>query len=137
MFCEKDVLKNFTKFTGKHPCRSLFFSKVAWGLQFYWKETTIQVFFSELCEIFKSTLFYRTPPVAASEKTLEQLLSAIATSAFINSFEQTSIISFLTSIMIKTCSQWTKRRSRTYFNFHFCSLGVGLLPQWLWFTAMT
>ena len=37
MFCEKDVLKNFKKFAGKHLCQSLFFNKV-----------------------------YRTPPVAAS-----------------------------------------------------------------------
>ena len=27
-----------------------------------------QVFFCEFCEIFKKTFFYRTPPVAASEK---------------------------------------------------------------------
>ena len=31
------------------------------------KETLAQVFFSEFCEIFKNTFFYRTPPVAASE----------------------------------------------------------------------
>ena len=30
---KKDVLGNFTKFTGKHLCQSLFFSKVA-GLKF-------------------------------------------------------------------------------------------------------
>ena len=29
MFCEKDVLRNFAKFTGKHLCQSLFFDKVA------------------------------------------------------------------------------------------------------------
>ena len=29
MFCKKDVLRNFTKFTGKHLCQSLFFKKVA------------------------------------------------------------------------------------------------------------
>ena len=29
VFCTKDVLKNFAKFTGKHLCQSLFFSKVA------------------------------------------------------------------------------------------------------------
>ena len=28
MFCQKDVLKNFTKFTGKQLCQSLFFNKV-------------------------------------------------------------------------------------------------------------
>ena len=29
VFCKKDVLGNFTKFTGKHLCQSLFFNKVA------------------------------------------------------------------------------------------------------------
>ena len=28
VFCEKGVLRNFTKFTGKHLCQSLFFDKV-------------------------------------------------------------------------------------------------------------
>ena len=32
VFCKNGVLKNFAKFTGKHLCQSLFFSKVA-GLQ--------------------------------------------------------------------------------------------------------
>ena len=29
VFCKKGVLKNFTKFTGKHLCQNLFFNKVA------------------------------------------------------------------------------------------------------------
>ena len=29
VFCKKGVLKNFTKFTGKHLCQSLFLNKVA------------------------------------------------------------------------------------------------------------
>ena len=29
LFCEKRVLRNFSKFTGKHLCQSLFFNKVA------------------------------------------------------------------------------------------------------------
>ena len=29
MFCKKDALRRFTKFTGKHLCQSLFFNKVA------------------------------------------------------------------------------------------------------------
>ena len=33
-FCKKGVLKNFTKFKGKHKCHSVFFNKVA-GLQLY------------------------------------------------------------------------------------------------------
>ena len=38
MFCEKVVLRNFTKFAGKHLCQSLFFNKIAsLGLQLYQK----------------------------------------------------------------------------------------------------
>ena len=29
LFCKKGVLKNFAKFTGKHPCQNLFLNKVA------------------------------------------------------------------------------------------------------------
>ena len=29
MYCKKGVLRNFTKFIGKHQCQSLFFNKVA------------------------------------------------------------------------------------------------------------
>ena len=36
VFCEKVVLRNFAKFTGKHLCQILFFNKVAgFGLQLY------------------------------------------------------------------------------------------------------
>ena len=51
---EKGVLKNFTKFTGKHRCQSLFFSKVIK------KETLAQVFSCELCEIFKNIFLQNT-----------------------------------------------------------------------------
>ena len=44
MFCEKGVLRNFAKFTGKHLCQNLFFNKV----------------------VSKTTFSYRTPPLAAS-----------------------------------------------------------------------
>ena len=35
VFCKKGVLSNFTKFTGKQLCQSLFFNKVA-GLKRLW-----------------------------------------------------------------------------------------------------
>ena len=47
---KKCVLRNFTKFTGKHLCQSLFFNKVA-GLRL----------FSFLQDCFWFFLFYRTP----------------------------------------------------------------------------
>ena len=58
VFCKKRVLRNFTKFTGKHLCQSLFFTKV--------EETPAQVFSCEFCEISKNTFSYRTSLVVAS-----------------------------------------------------------------------
>ena len=45
VFCQKGVLRNFAKFTGKHLCQSLFFNKVA-GLacNFIKKETLARFF---------------------------------------------------------------------------------------------
>ena len=39
------------------------------GQQFYQKETPIKAFFCKICEIFKNTFFYRTPPLTVSEKS--------------------------------------------------------------------
>ena len=77
VFCKKDVLRSFAKFTGKHLCQCLFFNKAA-GCQslfliklqakacnFIKKETLTQVFSCEFCET-SNTFFHRTPPVAAS-----------------------------------------------------------------------
>ena len=63
VFCKKCVLTNFTKFTGKHLCLSLF-NKIF--KNFFKKETPAQVFSCKFCEIIKNTFFYRTLPVAAS-----------------------------------------------------------------------
>ena len=67
VFCKKGVLGNFTKFTGKHLCQSLFLNKVAGLCNFIKKETLAQVFSCEFCEISKNTFSYRTPLVAASD----------------------------------------------------------------------
>ena len=67
----RGIPRNFAKFTGKHLCQSLFLNKVA-GLR---SETLLKerpwhrCFFSEFCENSKSTLFHRTPLVAASGRT--------------------------------------------------------------------
>ena len=63
VFCKKSVLRNVTKFTGKHKCQSR--NKVA-GLRLK-KETLARVFSCEFYDISKNTYFHRTPPVAASE----------------------------------------------------------------------
>ena len=67
VFCEKCIHRNFTKFTGKHLCQSLFFNK---GDLTLCKKTLAQVFFCEFYEISKSTFSYRKPLVGASEKEM-------------------------------------------------------------------
>ena len=66
VFCQKAVLKNFVKFSGKHLCQSFFFNKVA-GLRpasLLKKRLLYRCLFScEFCEIFKNNIFYRTPLV--------------------------------------------------------------------------
>ena len=57
MFCKKDVLRNFAKFTGKHPGL-----RPATSLK---KEAMAHVFSCEFCEISKYTFSYITSPVAA------------------------------------------------------------------------
>ena len=48
---KKSVLRNFTKSSGNHLCKSLFFNKKDL------KKTLAQVFSYEFCEIFKNTFF--------------------------------------------------------------------------------
>ena len=50
----RGALKNFTKFTGKHLCQSLFRHETC---NFMKKEAPTQVFFYEFCEIFKNNFF--------------------------------------------------------------------------------
>ena len=62
------LLKFSQKFTRKHLYQSLFLNKVT-GLRpatLLKKETLVQVFYYEFCEISKNTFFYKTPLVAAS-----------------------------------------------------------------------
>ena len=51
LFCKKGVVRNFTKFTAKYMCQSLFLA---------------QVFSCEFCGISKNSFSHRTPLVAAS-----------------------------------------------------------------------
>ena len=55
---KKVVFRNFTKFTRKHLCQSLFFNK-AESLRpaTLFKKRLAQVFCCEFCEIFKNTIF--------------------------------------------------------------------------------
>ena len=52
------VLRNFSKFTGKNLCQSLFLIKLqAWPATLLKKETLAHVFSCEFCEISKNTFF--------------------------------------------------------------------------------
>ena len=58
VFCRKDVLRHFAKFTGKHLYQSLFFNKVAGqACYFIKKEAPAQVFSYEFCKISENTFF--------------------------------------------------------------------------------
>ena len=64
---QKGVVRNFTKFTGKHLCQVLFLIKLkAWGLQLYWNRDPGTGVFLWISWNFQEHLFYRTPLVAAS-----------------------------------------------------------------------
>ena len=68
-FCQKGVLKNFTKFTGKYLCQSLFFNKVvrlrpetlSEGCNFIKKRLWHKCFLVNFQKYLR-TLFDRTPP---------------------------------------------------------------------------
>ena len=73
MFFKIIVLKNFVNFTGEHLCwRLLLIKLLAWGPVISLKETSTQVISCEICEVFKNTFFYRTPPVIAFVDSMQQ-----------------------------------------------------------------
>ena len=57
VFCIKDILKNFEKFTGKHLCRSVFLIKRTAASNVIEKDALAQTFFCEFCEPFMNTYF--------------------------------------------------------------------------------
>ena len=63
---KKVVLRNFTKFTGKHLCQSLSFNCRPQA-NFIKKETLAQVFSCEFCKISKNTFFTEHLWTTASE----------------------------------------------------------------------
>ena len=63
VFCEKSVLRNFAKFTGKHLCQGLFLIKLqTWGLQLYLIRDSGTGVFLWILRNFSEQLFHRTPP---------------------------------------------------------------------------
>ena len=68
LFCTKGVLRNFTKFTGKHQCQSLFLNKVA-GLMsatLLKKRLWHRCFPVNFAKFLRTAFLYRTPLVTAS-----------------------------------------------------------------------
>ena len=63
VFCKKDVLRNFAKFTGKHQLKIFFFIA---------KEILTEVFPCEFCKISKKAFSYRLPLVVASKPFMTQ-----------------------------------------------------------------
>ena len=57
VFCEKGVLRNFEKFTGKHLCQSLFFLKVAGSRPaiLLWKRTWRRCFPLNCAKFLRTT----------------------------------------------------------------------------------
>ena len=68
-------VRNFTKFTGKHLCRSLFFNKVA-GLSLSIPPENIRKPFCEFCEISKNPFFQNTSGGLLLNKYSGKYLSA-------------------------------------------------------------
>ena len=113
MFCKKGVLRNFTKFLGKHLSQSLFFNKVA-GLRpqaynFIKKESLPQVFSCEFCKISKNTYSYRRPPVAAY--------------SFCNIHRETAVLEslFNKDAGLKTCN-FIKKKLLHMFSCKHCKI---------------
>ena len=74
------------------------------GLQFIKKETLVQAFFCEICEIFKNTFFYRTPPVAASGSSLKKMFKKrLRHRCFL-----VNVAIFLKTSLLKTASATSK-----------------------------
>ena len=65
----KGVLRNFTKFTGKHLHQCLYLNKV--DLNFFKKENLALVFSCDFCEISKDTFFTEYLWVTTSELVLK------------------------------------------------------------------
>ena len=87
----KNILKNFTKFTWKHQCQSLFATLL--------KKALAQVLSCEFCEIFKNIFISRTPPVSAPICSdlflyvlfMMNIFSVFSRSSFLYIFDKSSL----------------------------------------------
>ena len=125
---KKGVLRNFAKFTGKHLCQSFFFNKVA-GLRHRWHRCFPVNFVK-----FPTTLFYRTPPVAASDQDSivklsanNKLLVVIFTSFGVCSWSS----SVLLSLFKKSVRSFISRLKRRVLSTSPCLILIFVLKDWL------
>ena len=65
VFCKRGVLKNFSKFTGKHLCQGLFFNRLK-PATLLKKRLWHRCFIMNFAEFSKASFIYRIPLVAAS-----------------------------------------------------------------------
>ena len=67
MFFKIGVIKIFLQNSQKNTC-----ARVSFLRKFIKKETLAQVFYCDFYQIFMTTFFHRTSPVAATEKEVTQ-----------------------------------------------------------------
>ena len=92
---KKVVFRNFTKFTRKHLCQSLFFNKVA-SLRpaTLFKKRLAQAFSCEFCEIFKDTIFTEHLWTTASEAAVPRFCCRSCSENCLEIYSYTFVIGF-------------------------------------------
>ena len=122
---KKGVIRNFTKFTGKHLCQSLFFNKVAGLLQ-----TLTQVFSCEFCEISKNTFFTEHIWMAASKKFRFIWMAKLNTCKFTFEINVIVFFSFVSDASHHfVVSFWWKSSTTFQFTIEISFIVVSILYQ--------
>ena len=104
MFFKKSVLNNFALFVGKYLCWSLFLIKLQpLGLQNRCFPVNIVKFLR--------TLFYETPPVAASESTLA-VLETLIIHLLIRSGQWNKSLAMTMNLLLQLIMPWELLRER-------------------------
>ena len=125
MFCEKGVLRNFIKFTGKHLCQSLFFNKVA-GLRW---ATLLKNKLWHRCFPVNFAKFLRTPFLTEHLWLLlltQQYCQMICKPYYLDKQHAniSPLILMTNSLLAMHCSQKTTFHFLTVFNVHTCIISV-------------
>ena len=111
-FIEIGVLKNFTKFTGKHLRQSFFFNNfikketLAEACNFIKKETLAHVFSCEFCEIFKNTFLPNTSGRLLLEWLLLTIVSTISKVEQVRDYGKLVILKEIPERETAKCMRW-------------------------------